>query len=143
MQKLRCILIWRTFQLISLSNLLSKFPSYCCLHFTKNTAHHIPEMLTYYAGKVLAMGRSGNSRVFNFTILVRSQKNRYTRNIHVLQQLPVEWVVGCWRGYLSGARCRLAYYGPADATATHCLLLQQNPGWIGTGLVPAHLDSPG
>jgi len=37
---------------------------------------------------------------------------------------PVEnWVVGCWHGYLSGARCRLAY-GPADATATHCLLLQ-------------------
>ena len=31
--------------------------------------------------------------------------------------------VGCWRGCLSGARCRLAY-GPADATATHCLLLQ-------------------
>jgi len=25
--------------------------------------------------------------------------------------------------FLSGARCRLAY-GPADATATHCLLLQ-------------------
>jgi len=33
------------------------------------------------------------------------------------------WVVGCWHGYLSGARCRLAY-GPADVTATHCLLLQ-------------------
>ena len=33
------------------------------------------------------------------------------------------WVVGCWHGYLSAARCRLAY-GPADATATHCLLLQ-------------------
>jgi len=33
---------------------------------------------------------------------------------------PVKnWVVGCWCGYLSGARCRLAY-GPADATATHC-----------------------
>ena len=32
-------------------------------------------------------------------------------------------VVGCWRGYLSSARCRLAY-GPADATATHCLSLQ-------------------
>jgi len=28
-------------------------------------------------------------------------------------------------GYLSGARCRLAH-GPADAAATHCLLLQQN-----------------
>jgi len=33
-----------------------------------------------------------------------------------------KWVVGCWRGYLSGARCRFAY-GPADATATHYLLL--------------------
>jgi len=32
-------------------------------------------------------------------------------------------VVGCWRGCLSEARCRLAY-GPVDATATHCLLLQ-------------------
>ena len=31
---------------------------------------------------------------------------------------PVKnWVVGCWHGYLFGARCRLAY-GPADATAT-------------------------
>ena len=37
---------------------------------------------------------------------------------------PVKnWVVGCWRGYLSGASCRLAQ-GPADATATQCLLLQ-------------------
>jgi len=34
------------------------------------------------------------------------------------------WVVGCWHGYLSGARCRLAY-GLADASATHCLLLQK------------------
>ena len=30
---------------------------------------------------------------------------------------------GGWHGYLSGPWCRLAY-GPADATATHCLLLQ-------------------
>ena len=35
-------------------------------------------------------------------------------------------MVGCWRGYLSGARCRLAY-SSADATATKCLLLQLNP----------------
>ena len=28
---------------------------------------------------------------------------------------------GCWCGYLSGERCRLAH-GPADATATHCLV---------------------
>ena len=32
-------------------------------------------------------------------------------------------VVRCLCGYLSGARCRLAY-DPADATATHCPLLQ-------------------
>jgi len=30
---------------------------------------------------------------------------------------------GCWHVYLSGARYTLAY-GPADATATHSLLLQ-------------------
>jgi len=34
-----------------------------------------------------------------------------------------KWVVKCWCCYLLGARCRLAY-GQADATATHCLLLQ-------------------
>ena len=31
------------------------------------------------------------------------------------------WVMRCWCGYLSGARCRLCAYGPADATAS------QNP----------------
>ena len=52
--------------------------------------------------------------------------------------------VGYRHGYMSGARCRLAY-GPADATATHCLLLQLNPDWFylsGTGSV-AHPGSPG
>ena len=49
----------------------------------------------------------------------------------------VDIVVGCWHGYLSGVRCRLAY-GPADATATHCKIQ------IGfTFLVPAHLGSSG
>jgi len=28
------------------------------------------------------------------------------------------WVMGCWCSYLSGARCRLFAYGPADATAS-------------------------
>ena len=28
------------------------------------------------------------------------------------------WVMGCWCGYLSGARCRLFVYGPADGTAS-------------------------
>ena len=50
-------------------------------------------------------------------------------------------MVGSWRGYLSGARCRLAYV-PADATAltVSCFSKMQ----IGfTFLVPAHLGSPG
>jgi len=43
---------------------------------------------------------------------------------------PVKnWVVGCWHGYLSGARCRLAY-GPADATATHYLLVLPFWYWL-------------
>ena len=52
---------------------------------------------------------------------------------------PVKiWVVGCWRGYLSRARCRLAY-DPADATAIPKLYLlpHLNPDWLylsGTGL---------
>ena len=52
---------------------------------------------------------------------------------------PVKtWVVGCWCGYLSGSRCRLAY-GPADATVSCFSKIQ-----IGfTFLVPAHLGSPG
>ena len=41
-------------------------------------------------------------------------------------------------GYLSGATCRLAY-GPANATATHCLFLQTGFAF----LVPAHPGSPG
>ena len=50
--------------------------------------------------------------------------------------------MGCWRGYLFGARCRFSY-GLDDATATHCLLLQEiqiGPGF--TFLVLAHSGSP-
>jgi len=67
-------LICRIFQLISLNNIIIEIPIVYCLHFTMNIAHHIPEMLTFYADKVLAMGRSGNSRVFNFAILLKSRK---------------------------------------------------------------------
>jgi len=37
--------------------------------------------------------------------------------------------VGCWHGYLSGARCRLSC-DPADATATHCLSGTSAPGVV-------------
>jgi len=50
--------------------------------------------------------------------------------------------MGCWRGYLSGARCRFAY-GPADPNATHCLLLQEiRVGFGFTFLVPSHAGNP-
>ena len=50
-------------------------------------------------------------------------------------------VVGCWHCYLSGARCRFAY-GPADATATHSLLLQQKIQIGFNFLILGHPDSP-
>jgi len=55
------------------------------------------------------------------------------------KRTAVPVVVGCWRGYLSAVRCRLAY-GPADAT--HCLLLQTKIQIGFTFLVPAHPGSP-
>ena len=53
---------------------------------------------------------------------------------------PVKtWVVGCWRGYLSGARCRLAQLMPLPLTVSCFSKIQ-----IGFAfLVPAHPGSPG
>jgi len=48
----------------------------------------------------------------------------------------------CWHGYISGARCKWFAYDPADATATHHLLLHKNPEWL-TFLVPAYTGYPG
>jgi len=47
-------------------------------------------------------------------------------------------VMRCWCGYLSGARCGLFAYGPADAIPKpHHLLPRLHPDWFylsGTGL---------
>jgi len=65
----------------------------------------------------------------NFTVLFIQEPGTYFFDIMFVCLyfefcLSVSYlVVGYWHGYLSGARCRLAYR-PADATATHCLLLQ-------------------
>ena len=56
------------------------------------------------------------------------------------------WVMRCWCGYLSGARCRLFAYGPADATATpkpRHLLPHLNPDLFYLFLVPAYPGCPG
>jgi len=39
-----------------------------------NIAHHIPEMFIFYADKIMVVGNSKNSHVFNFTILLKSRK---------------------------------------------------------------------
>jgi len=65
--------------------------------------------------------------VTNFLVLYRDNEPSVLRRCWLSSRKgirPVKnGVVGCWHGYLSGARCRLAY-GSASATATHCLLLQ-------------------
>jgi len=46
-------------------------------------------------------------------------------------------MVGYWRGYLSGARCKLFAYGPTDATATPSSLAPVKPRMVylsGAGL---------
>jgi len=56
---------------------------------------------------------------------------------------PVKnWVVGCWHGYLCGARCTLAYMAqlmPLPLTVSCCSKIQI----CFTFLVPAHPGSPG
>ena len=52
------------------------------------------------------------------TLLVAQQEG------HPVYEKLSGGLVGCWHGYVSGSWCRFAY-GPADATVTHYLLLQQ------------------
>ena len=47
-----------------------------------------------------------------------------------------------WLSVWSDVQVCIGAYGPADATATLCLLLHENPDWF-TFLVPAHPGSPG
>ena len=64
------------FRLSFINEFVSRFCWYLYrLHFAKNIAYHIPEMLIVYADKVFLMGHSGNSHVFNFMILLKSQKS--------------------------------------------------------------------
>jgi len=55
---------------------------------------------------------------------------------------PVKnWAVGCWCGYLSGARCRLAYGPAVPLPLTVSCFSKIQIGF--TFLVPAHSGSPG
>jgi len=84
MSKIPCILISQIFQLILLSNLflfilvpqtnviITIRHVLCTLYNTKNIEYHITEELIFYADKIVVMSNSKNSRVFNFTILLKS-----------------------------------------------------------------------
>jgi len=55
---------------------------------------------------------------------------------------PVKnWVVGCWHGYLSGTRCRLALHHLMPLPITVSCFSKIQIGFA--YLVPAHLGSPG
>ena len=55
---------------------------------------------------------------------------------------PVKnWVVGCWHGFLSGARCRLAYAQLMPLQLTVSCFSEIQIGFA--FLVPAHQGSPG
>ena len=83
--------------------------------------------------KVLKVHPNINNLVSALTMLVEQ---------HEGHPACKNWVVGCWRGYLSGARCKFAY-GLADAIAIHCLWLQEIQNGIAfTFLVPAHPRLP-
>jgi len=45
------------------------------------------------------------------------------RHVQVAGENADAEVLKCWRGDLSGARCKRFAFGPADATATRHLLL--------------------
>ena len=109
-----------------------------------NTVHYIKREVTEGWGQVTDL-----IQCFDFASVFR-RYSWVTKGVHICDPFSVltllvgrqegqpacrNWVVGCWHGCLSGVRCKLAY-GPADATATHCLLLQYNPHWFyfsGTG----------
>ena len=56
---------------------------------------------------------------------------------------PVKnWVMRCWRGYLSGARCKWFAYSPAGATTIPSSLASLTPHWFSL-LLPAYPGCPG
>jgi len=52
------------------------------IKLTENIAYHITEELIFYADKIMVMGNSKNSCVFNFAVLLKSRKF-YAREIYM------------------------------------------------------------
>jgi len=84
--------------------------------FYQNAAHNTHKEITKYTVKKIAFSA--------FTLLVGHREEHLAcKNL----------VMGCWCGYLSGTKCRLFAYGPADVTAVpkpQHLLPHLNPYWF-------------
>ena len=98
---------------------LNLFHAKCAGSLNKTTISHSHVTLTFFDGEFLGEVEDVSSFLFgdwNTRNMPRSQSTRVS--LYLLTSIYT-----CLHGYLSGARCRHAY-GAADATATHCLLLQ-------------------
>jgi len=97
---------WVVLFLLSLCNPVSMLPCFNkCFNFFESLTFHVV-CIQCFDAVGWAAGRAGTRPVKN------------------------EWWWGAGMVIcLSGVRCRLAY-GPADATATRCLLLQKNLDWF-------------
>jgi len=99
--------------LFIISCFLNKHPIITLVHFLYTIARN-----TYKIALITSNWQAGITAAL--TLLVgRQEEHPACKN----------WAVGCWHGYLSGARCRLAY-GPADAIATHCQLASVKSGLV-------------
>jgi len=114
-------------------------------HFHSPSVHQPPASILSHQHSELLLNKIVNhSQYQNMTVFGRFQCHWAFSALMLLvgwQEGHPAWVVGCWHGYLSGERCRFAY-SPADAIATHYLLLQLiHIGF--TFLVLADVGSPG
>jgi len=91
------------------------------------TTHNLPPFYGHYTGQPAPAGTS-SSELEDF-VGAEFYCQRVLADVSAFSAFSaLTLLVGRQEGHpagkkLSGARCRLAY-GPADATATHCLLLQ-------------------
>jgi len=125
MQKICCIIISRIFQLILSSNLfpISFGVSNKCDYWyssriivyikpIKDIAYHITEELIFHADKIMVMGSSKNSRVFNFKILLKLRKV-YAREIYMFYSNffhdQMWWAASSRVCCFSFLRCSLAF----------------------------------
>jgi len=51
-------------------------------------------------------------------------------SIHGTSSLSYNWVMSCWHGFMSGARCKWFAYGPTDATASPSSLASLESRWV-------------